>query len=139
MESAKQEQHATHVQGLIKPGLLDRFFKLTEHRTSIKTELLAGLTTFVTMAYIIFVNPNIMADAGIDHGAAASSSAMPPAAKPAVISRLTAMPMMKPAKKVKGTTDSDILIQIFCQTSFSFLRSGPCVAFTHDGIPSFLI
>jgi AGZA family xanthine/uracil permease-like MFS transporter len=36
----------------------------------VKTELIAGLTTFITMAYIIFVNPNIMADAGIDHGAA---------------------------------------------------------------------
>ena len=67
MESVKQEQHANQ---LARGGLLDRFFKLTEHRTTIKTELLAGLTTFVTMAYIIFVNPNIMADAGIDHGAA---------------------------------------------------------------------
>ena len=70
MESAKQEQLATHAQGLARSGLLDRFFKLTEHRTSVKTELLAGLTTFVTMAYIIFVNPNIMANAGVDHGAA---------------------------------------------------------------------
>lgn len=51
-------------------GFLDRFFKLSEHRTSIKTELVAGLTTFITMGYIIFVNPNIMADAGMDHGAA---------------------------------------------------------------------
>ena len=67
MESVKQEQHANQ---LARGGLLDRFFKLTEHRTTIKTELLAGLTTFVTMAYIIFVNPNIMATAGIDHGAA---------------------------------------------------------------------
>lgn len=67
MESVKQEQHANQ---LARGGLLDRFFKLTEHRTTIKTELLAGLTTFVTMAYIIFVNPNIMAGAGIDHGAA---------------------------------------------------------------------
>lgn len=70
MESAKQEQHATHVQGLVKPGLLDRFFKLTEHRTNIKTELIAGITTFFTMVYIIFVNPNIMAMAGVDQGAA---------------------------------------------------------------------
>ena len=70
LESTKQEQqHALAVQPQ-NPGLLDRFFKLSEHRTSVKTELLAGLTTFVTMAYIIFVNPNIMADAGIDHGAA---------------------------------------------------------------------
>src|SRR5690606_3898441 len=69
LESTKQEQHALAVQPQ-NPGLLDRFFKLSEHRTSVKTELLAGLTTFVTMAYIIFVNPNIMAEAGIDHGAA---------------------------------------------------------------------
>ncbi|WP_374730439.1 NCS2 family permease [Aliamphritea spongicola] len=50
-------------------GLLDRFFRLSEHKTNIKTELIAGLTTFVTMGYIIFVNPNIMSDAGMDHGA----------------------------------------------------------------------
>ncbi|WP_245601119.1 NCS2 family permease [Marinobacterium jannaschii] len=49
---------------------MDRFFKLKEHNTNIRTELIAGLTTFVTMAYIIFVNPNIMANAGVDHGAA---------------------------------------------------------------------
>lgn len=70
MESAKQEQSATQIQGLGKPGLLDRFFKLSEHRTSIKTELIAGITTFFTMVYIIFVNPSIMAIAGVDQGAA---------------------------------------------------------------------
>ena len=53
-----------------RTGLLERIFKLSLHGTTVKTELLAGLTTFITMAYIIFVNPNIMADAGIDHGAA---------------------------------------------------------------------
>lgn len=51
-------------------GLLERLFQLRAHGTSVKTELAAGVTTFITMAYIIFVNPNIMADAGIDHGAA---------------------------------------------------------------------
>eukprot|EP00659_Diplonema_papillatum_P000225 gene225-345_t len=51
-------------------GWLERLFKLRLHGTTVKTELIAGLTTFITMAYIIFVNPNIMADAGIDHGAA---------------------------------------------------------------------
>jgi AGZA family xanthine/uracil permease-like MFS transporter len=70
VESAKQEQSATQIQGLGKPGLLDRFFKLSEHRTSIKTELIAGITTFFTMVYIIFVNPSIMAIAGVDQGAA---------------------------------------------------------------------
>ncbi|MCF5149609.1 NCS2 family permease [Pseudomonas sp. PA-6-3F] len=51
-------------------GWLERLFKLRLHGTTVRTELIAGLTTFITMAYIIFVNPNIMADAGIDHGAA---------------------------------------------------------------------
>nr|WP_219735011.1 NCS2 family permease [Pseudomonas chlororaphis] len=54
----------------LNSGWLERIFKLRLHGTTVKTELIAGLTTFITMAYIIFVNPNIMADAGIDHGAA---------------------------------------------------------------------
>jgi len=44
---------------------LDKFFKLTEHGTTVRTELLAGLTTFLTMAYILFVNPAILGDAGM--------------------------------------------------------------------------
>ncbi|MEW6992781.1 NCS2 family permease [Colwelliaceae bacterium MEBiC 14330] len=46
-------------------GLLERFFKLSEHNTSIKTELMAGLTTFVTMSYIMFLNPVIMSKTGM--------------------------------------------------------------------------
>jgi AGZA family xanthine/uracil permease-like MFS transporter len=45
--------------------LVDRYFKLTENHTSIKQELLGGLTTFVTMAYIVVVNPQILAQAGM--------------------------------------------------------------------------
>ncbi|CAJ0786934.1 Adenine permease AdeP [Ralstonia condita] len=48
---------------------LTRFFKLKEHQTDVRTEVLAGLTTFLTMAYIVFVNPNILADAGMPHDA----------------------------------------------------------------------
>nr|WP_279577191.1 NCS2 family permease [Pseudomonas sp. LA21] len=69
VESTKQEQQA-FVSSPPASGLLERLFKLSQHGTTVKTELAAGLTTFITMAYIIFVNPNIMADAGIDHGAA---------------------------------------------------------------------
>ncbi|MEG2133575.1 MAG: solute carrier family 23 protein, partial [Pseudomonas sp.] len=54
----------------LETSWLERIFKLKLHGTTVKTEMIAGLTTFITMAYIIFVNPNIMADAGIDHGAA---------------------------------------------------------------------
>jgi len=50
--------------------MLDSFFKLKEHGTSIKTEVIAGFTTFLTMGYIIFVNPDILAQAGIDRDAA---------------------------------------------------------------------
>jgi AGZA family xanthine/uracil permease-like MFS transporter len=48
---------------------LENFFKLKENGTNVRTELLAGLTTFLTMAYIIFVNPAILADAGMPKGA----------------------------------------------------------------------
>lgn len=49
--------------------MLDRFFRLTEHGTTVRTEIVAGATTFLTMAYIVFVNPMILADAGMDRGA----------------------------------------------------------------------
>ena len=45
--------------------MIDRYFKLAEHQTSVKQEMLGGLTTFVTMAYIIVVNPQILAQAGM--------------------------------------------------------------------------
>ena len=44
-------------------------FKLQENGTTVRTELLAGLTTYVTMVYIAFVNPTILAEAGMDRGA----------------------------------------------------------------------
>ena len=46
-------------------GWLERMFKLGEHGTTVRTEIVAGLTTFLTMAYIIFVNPSILGDAGM--------------------------------------------------------------------------
>lgn len=49
--------------------MLNRFFKLEENGTTARTEIFAGLTTFMTMAYIIFVNPEILAAAGMDKGA----------------------------------------------------------------------
>ncbi|MDF2532277.1 MAG: guanine permease, partial [Clostridia bacterium] len=48
---------------------VEKFFKLKENGTNVKTEILAGLTTFLTMAYIIFVNPNILSMTGMDKGA----------------------------------------------------------------------
>ena len=48
---------------------IERYFGINGQNTTIKTEILAGVTTFLTMAYIIFVNPNVLADAGMDKGA----------------------------------------------------------------------
>src|SRR5690554_6973971 len=50
--------------------MLEKLFQLKAYGTNVRTEILAGVTTFLTMAYIIFVNPMMMADAGIDPGAA---------------------------------------------------------------------
>ena len=49
--------------------MIETLFKLGDHGTTVRTELIAGLTTFLTMAYIIFVNPDILAAAGMDKGA----------------------------------------------------------------------
>ncbi|MGY5617356.1 NCS2 family permease [Vibrio cincinnatiensis] len=49
--------------------MLERLFKLSEYGTNVRTEIIAGITTFLTMAYIIFVNPAILSDAGMDRGA----------------------------------------------------------------------
>ncbi len=51
------------------PGMIDGFFGLAEHGTNVRTEVIAGITTFLTMAYIIFVNPQILATTGMDHSA----------------------------------------------------------------------
>ena len=48
---------------------LEKFFALKAHNTNIQKEILAGITTFITMAYIIFVNPQMMAQSGMDYGA----------------------------------------------------------------------
>src|SRR5690554_5111409 len=48
---------------------MEKFFKLKENNTTISTEIMAGLTTFFAMAYIIIVNPQILTDSGMPHGA----------------------------------------------------------------------
>jgi AGZA family xanthine/uracil permease-like MFS transporter len=50
-------------------GALDRYFGLSAHGTDVHTEFIAGVTTFLTMVYIVFVNPSILAKAGMDQGA----------------------------------------------------------------------
>lgn len=49
--------------------MLEKLFKLSENKTDVRTEVIAGITTFLTMAYIIFVNPTILSETGMDRGA----------------------------------------------------------------------
>lgn len=56
--------------------MLNNFFKLTENKTTVKTEVLAGVTTFMTMAYILAVNPDILSAAGMDKGAVFTATAV---------------------------------------------------------------
>lgn len=55
---------------------LERLFKLTERGTNVRTEVIAGLTTFMTMAYILIVNPLMLKDAGMDFGAVFTATAL---------------------------------------------------------------
>lgn len=57
------------VEHFMKQNAIERYFGIDGTNTTLKTEILAGLTTFLTMAYIIFVNPNILAQAGMDKNA----------------------------------------------------------------------
>lgn len=59
-----------------KSGTMDRLFRLSENHTDVKTEILAGITTFMTMAYILAVNPNILSAAGMDRGAVFTATAL---------------------------------------------------------------
>ena len=56
--------------------MLEKLFKLSENHTDTKTEVLAGITTFMTMAYILAVNPSIMAATGMDSGAVFTATAL---------------------------------------------------------------
>ena len=57
-------------------GFLEKVFHLSENHTDVKTEVIAGVTTFMTMAYILAVNPNILSASGMDAGAVFTATAL---------------------------------------------------------------
>jgi AGZA family xanthine/uracil permease-like MFS transporter len=65
MEQVSKSQENQAVEQNEGAGILERLFKLSQHNTTVKTELMAGLTTFVTMSYIMFLNPIIMSKTGM--------------------------------------------------------------------------
>lgn len=59
-----------------KDGMLDSYFGLSKNDTNVRTEMVAGITTFMTMAYILIVNPSILSAAGMDSGAVFTATAL---------------------------------------------------------------
>jgi len=73
--------------------MLERFFKLRKHGTNIRAELVAGLTTFAAMAYILAVNPQILSTSGMDFGAVVTATALASAIMTAVFALVTNWPI----------------------------------------------
>lgn len=72
--------------------MLDRLFGLSDHGTTVRREIVAGATTFVTMAYIIFVNPDILSAAGMDRDAVFVATALAAALGTAIMGLLANYP-----------------------------------------------
>ena len=68
-KKAKRTEAKAAASATLAAGMLEKFFGLKEQGTDIRTEFIAGLTTFLTMVYIVFVNPAILSKAGMDQGA----------------------------------------------------------------------
>jgi len=66
----------TKVDGNSNTGILEKLFKLSDHKTNVRTEIIAGLTTFMTMAYIIIVNPLTLKEAGMDFGSVLTATCL---------------------------------------------------------------
>lgn len=73
--------------------MLEKFFKLKMHQTCIRTEILAGVSTFLSMAYILFVNPSILGQAGMDEGAVFVATCLTAAIGTAVMGIATNYPI----------------------------------------------
>lgn len=72
-----QPAHSVKISPFARASLaLDRFFHFRERGSNVRTEVLAGLTTFSTLSYILIVNPMIMAQSGMDHGALITATAV---------------------------------------------------------------
>ena len=114
-------------------GWLERLFKLRLHGTTVKTELIAGLTTFITMAYIIFVNPNIMADAGIDHGAAFVATCIAAALGCLLMGLYANWPSTD--EIIARITTSDLRALLPTLASGMIPKMEACLAAVEDGVP----
>src|SRR3974377_313297 len=86
--------------------MLERLFRLSENRTTARTELLAGLTTFLTMAYIIFVQPAVLSgkmfgkETGMDFGAVTTATCLSAALATAIMALYARYPIAQAPGRV---------------------------------------
>jgi adenine/guanine/hypoxanthine permease len=79
--------------------MMERFFRLSDNKSSLRTELLAGVTTFLTMAYIVFVQPAVLsgkmfgADTGMDFGAVTTATCVSAALATAIMALYARYPI----------------------------------------------
>src|SRR4051794_19708136 len=92
-------------------GLLQRRFRLAERRTDVRTELLGGVATFLTMSYILFVNPAILSAAGMPFGAVAVATAIAAAVATLAMGLLTNLPFaLAPGLGINAVVAFDIVL-----------------------------
>ena len=72
--------------------MLEKFFQLKKNNTSVRTEIIAGVTTFMTMAYILAVNPGILSATGMDQGAVFTATALSAAVATLVMALIANLP-----------------------------------------------
>jgi AGZA family xanthine/uracil permease-like MFS transporter len=92
-------------------GFLERRFRLAERRTTVRTELLGGVATFLTMSYILFVNPAILSAAGMPFGAVAVATAIAAAVATLAMGLLTNLPFaLAPGLGINAVVAFDIVL-----------------------------
>jgi AGZA family xanthine/uracil permease-like MFS transporter len=93
--------------------LLDRFFQFKAQGSNVRTEILAGLTTFSTLSYILVVNPMIMAQSGMDHGALITATAVVGAVFTIIMGLWTNYPLaMAPAMGINALIAIQVCLQM---------------------------
>src|SRR3954454_9746301 len=107
--------------------MLERFFRFAENRTSFRTEILAGVTTFLTMAYIIFVQPAVLSgkmfgmDTGMDLGAVTTATCL----SAALATALMALQARYPIAQAPGMGENFFFV-------FSMLPAATAAGFANN-------
>lgn len=82
-----------HAPPLAPAGLLERIFQLSAHGTTLKREIIGGLTTFAAMSYVLAVNPGILSETGMDHAALVTATALASALMTVLMALMTNYPI----------------------------------------------